>query len=88
MECASFIQINECNCTQHYLPRPKYIRMCHVTESQCYERTFYNITRNIYEKEHYNEYKECSCLPLCNEIQYDLNVIAIDDLMENSNSSM
>lgn len=79
VECASIIEHEICNCSQMKIPRTPNIRICNASEYICQNNTHLLIEKNIYNKNPTKNYRECLCLPLCNQIEYDLNILSLKE---------
>lgn len=81
MECVSLVQRHHFNCTDIHVVRPKNKpQICYKYIDVKFHKMIDELERNVFAIPKNNRFPECKCLPLCNEIEYDLNVISIDDL--------
>lgn len=89
MECISTIQREYFNCTDISFPRTKLnSKICYNYDKEVYSKMYKEIEHNILGAYNETNYSECNCLPLCNTIEYDLNVLSINDSIIKPTNSM
>lgn len=81
MECVSIIQSDTCNCTQVAIPRFNRTKICQISKMKCYRYANSIVEKNIFgQTKNVKHYPECHCLPLCNQYEYDFDIVSIDEM--------
>lgn len=81
IECLTNYSINECGCVSQMMPfnNAKNISICRTQTDSPTNRCFHKIASKLLSSEDFSFENNCSCIPLCNSINYIAKYTAIQD---------
>ncbi|XP_059047782.1 pickpocket protein 28-like [Achroia grisella] len=78
LECQANYTLEKCGCVWFHMPHNDSASICTIEKLDCVEETVEQFADEIIEDFVENEPDPCSCLPTCNAISYDAEILKTD----------
>lgn len=73
IECLTDVVIKNCNCVPFYLISEENVLTCSTQHMKCVK--YYEFYA-LQDQERFDVYKSCNCLPACNSVKYNYEIIS------------